>query len=117
MNRRQYLAAVIRLYLEQPDTPHNASRNDWAIAGDLYRLGVEIGDLEHLFRLVDLRRRTGDQPQPIRSLAYYRAALRLLTSDEKEPGYVRYIELRHRRLRRQCSSRETATRSPESRAF
>ena len=117
MKRRQYLAAVIRLYLEQPDTPAKASRNDWAIAGDLYRLGLEISDLEHLFRLVDLRRRAADRPQLIRSLAYYRAALRLLTPDEKEPGYVRYVELRHRQLGRQCSSRETAARSPESRAF
>ena len=116
MKRRQYLAAVIRLYLEQPDTPAKASRNDWAIAGDLHRIGADIAELEHLFRLVDLRRRTAARPQPIRSLAYYRAALRLLTLDEKQPGYVRYVQLRHRQLHRHSSDQETAATSPDSRA-
>ena len=80
MTRRQYLAEVIRLYLEAEETPSRASRRDWAIAGDLYRQGVPVQHLAHAMRIASLRRGFHHHPPlaTVSSLAYYRAILEKL---------------------------------------
>lgn len=102
MNRGQYLEALLSLYLQQPDTPTRASRNDWAIAADFYRRGIALSCLAHAIRLSTLRRyqRSPEEPalQPIRSLAYYRQVLQGLTPDELDPGYVDYVASKHAHL-------------------
>jgi hypothetical protein len=99
MNRRDYLAALLRLYLEQPDTPDVPRRGDWAVAADLYRRGIPLDTFAHAIRLATLRRLQRDPAAPllapIRSLAYYRTALAALTSDDLEPGYVAYVARQH----------------------
>lgn len=99
MKRRDYLAALLRLYLEQPDTPAVLRRSDWAVAADLYRQGISLETLAHAIRLATLRRLQRD-PQdpplaPIRSLAYYRTVLATLTPEDLQPGYVAYVACRH----------------------
>jgi hypothetical protein len=102
MTRDQYLEALLSLYLQQPDTPTRASRNDWAIAADFYRRGIALDSLAHAIRLSTLRRclRSPEEPalQPIRSLAYYRQVLQGLTPDELDPGYVDYLAGKHAQL-------------------
>jgi hypothetical protein len=97
--RRAYLAAAIRLYLQLPGAPRRASRADWAVANTLYRRGVSLETLAHVFRLATLRRHWPTSPlEPIRSLAYYRTVLEHLTPDALDPGYVDYIAYKYRTL-------------------
>ncbi len=118
MRREQYLAEILRLYSEAPDTPSRPSRRDWAIAGRLYRQGVRLDRLAHAIRLATLRRRLGQQAQPeaIHSLAYYHVVLRRLCDDELDPGYVDYVKQRYRLLGLDPQSgTQTADSKPESR--
>jgi hypothetical protein len=98
MNRRDYLAAVIRLYLAQPDAPARASRQDWAAAQHLHTRGVDLADLAHAMRLATLRRLIAANSRPIRSLAYYCNVLDHLGADEHEPAYVDYVARRYAAL-------------------
>ena len=119
MRRKHYLAELLRLYVEAPDTPSRPSRRDWAIAAELYRRGVHLDHLAHAIRLATLRRRLGQQPQrqAIHSLAYYRTVLHRLTDDELYTAYLGYVQRRYHRL---CldslSDTQTADSKPESRA-
>jgi len=98
VTRREYLAEVIRLYLEAEETPARTSRRDWAIAGDLYRHGVPVEHIGHAIRVAALRRRSHRQAtlETIRSLAYYRAVLHGLTPEHLEPDYVAYVARAYR---------------------
>lgn len=98
MNRRQYLSEVIRLYLDAPDTPDRPARNDWAIAGDLFRRGIPLELVAHAIRLATLRRLTNPCPPTVHSLAYYRAVLDRLEPAELDPGYITYVNARYRQL-------------------
>ncbi len=98
-NRRHYLAAVIRLYLDQPGAPPTASRRDWAVAQALYDRGVDLAVFAHAVRLASLRRLTSGSSSPVRCLAYYRSALDQLGPDELDPGYVDYIAHRFAALK------------------
>ncbi len=98
MNRRDYLAAVIRLFLAQPGSPPRASRNDWAAAHDLYACGVDLADLAHAMRLANLRRLAAASCSPVRCLAYYRRVLEQLGTDELDPAYVDYVARRYAAL-------------------
>ena len=108
MNRRDYLAALLRLYREQPDTPDVPRRGDWAVAADLYRRGVPLDTIAHAIRLATLRRLQRDPTAPplapIRSLAYYRSVLATLAPDDLEPGYVAYVARQHARRLDQLST-------------
>ncbi len=98
-DRRDYLAAAIRLYLKQPGAPRRASRPDWAVATTLYNRGVPLETLAHVFRLATLRRaRPGPALEPVHSLAYYRRVLEQLTPEALDPGYVDYVERRYQAL-------------------
>lgn len=91
-DRRAYLAAAIRLYLELPGAPQRASRSDWAAAATLYARGASLETLAHVFRLATLRRARPITPlEPVHSLAYYRRVLDQLTPDALDPGYVQYV--------------------------
>ena len=91
-DRRSYLAAAIRLYLDSPGAPRRASRSDWAVATNLYDRGVPLEILAHVVRLATLRRhRPGTALEPVHSLAYYRRVLDQLTPEALEPGYVDYV--------------------------
>jgi hypothetical protein len=96
MNRRQYLAAVIRLFLAQPDAPARTSRDDWRVAQTLYDRNVDLAHFSHAVRLATLRRLTATRPlTPVRSLAFYRHVLDQLAPDELESGYIDYIATRY----------------------
>ena len=98
MTRSEYLATLLRCYVESPDTPDQPSRRDWAIAADLYRRGVDLAEILHAIRLATLRRHLKGPHPSIHSMAYYRAVLNGLTPDELEPDYVCYVHRRHRLL-------------------
>ena len=120
MRRNEYLAELLRLYLEAPDTPSRPSRRDRTLADHLCRQGVRLDHLAHAIRLATLRRRLGllPQPEPIHSLAYYRTVLERLSAEDLEPGYIDYVQQRYERLGlNPQSDTQTAGSKPESRAF
>ena len=90
MTRSAYVAELLRLYLEAPDTPRRPSRHDRRLAAELHRQSVALEHLAHAIRLASLRRLHRPHP-PIHSLAYYRAVLERLTDDELEDRYVYYV--------------------------
>ncbi len=99
MNRAEYLAEVIRLYLQAPDTPQKARRQDWAIAAHFYTQAIPLEHITHAIRIASLRRHTRDtglgKLEPIHSLAYFRQVLDALQPDALDPGYVQYVSLRY----------------------
>jgi len=93
--RSSYVALVVRLYLDDPDTPAVPSSADWEIAADLFDRNVPIDAIRLAFKLALIRRRhrSSNEPlSPIRSLAYFRAVALNLSAEETEPAFVEYID-------------------------
>ena len=93
-SRSSYLARVVRLYLDDPDTPAVPSTADWEIAADLFERNVPLETIRLAFKLALIRRRrsTNTPLPPIRSLAYFRAVALNLSAEETEPDYVEYVD-------------------------
>ena len=100
MRRDEYLQQVITHYLEAPDTPTKARRNDWAVAATFYQRGILLQDIAHAIRLASLRRYTrepGVPPlEPICSLAYFRRVVETVQREQHEEGYMGYIYWKYR---------------------
>lgn len=102
MNRpadaNSYLAAVITLYLELPETPMRASLADQALARRLERDGVPLKTIESALLLGSLRRliRPQEAPplSPIRSLAYFLPVIEELTENPSPENYLDYLRLK-----------------------
>jgi len=94
-SRSNYLARVIRLYLDDPDTPTIPSKADWEIAADLFASNVPLQNIRIAIKLALIRRRLRSSKTPlppIRSLAYFRAVALNLSAEETEPDYVKYVD-------------------------
>ena len=93
-SRCAYVARVVRLYLDDPDTPAVPSKVDWEIAADLFERNVPLEIIRLAFKLALIRRRrSANKPlPPIRSLAYFRAVALNLSAEESEPEYVEYVD-------------------------
>ena len=93
-SRSSYLARVVRLYLDDPDTPAVPSTADWEIAADLFERNIPLETIRLAFKLALIRRRrsTNTPLPPIRSLAYFRAVALNLSAEETEPDYVEYVD-------------------------
>ena len=93
-SRSAYLARVVRLYLDDPDTPAVPSKADWDIAADLFARNVPLEIIRLAVKLALIRRRrSSNKPlPPIRSLAYFRAVVLNLSTEETKTDYVEYID-------------------------
>ena len=100
LKRDEYLQYVIERYLQAPDTPDKARRNDWAVAAQFFQRGFALSDIEYAIRLASLRRFLRDPKEPpldpIRSLAYFRPVINLVRKQQHDPGYIEYIEIKYR---------------------
>jgi len=71
-----YVAAVLKMYIELPETPSRAGPNDRRAAMDLYDRCIAFPTVEAAMLLASLRRlgRPPDYPplSSIRSLAYFK---------------------------------------------
>lgn len=125
MNHDQasFVARVISLYLDDPDTPELPTTSDWDIARGLFANGISFDTIRLAFWLAFIRRRkTADTTlPPIRSLAYFRAVALNLTPEERDPAYLGYVQRLYNQLRApepapapQISDQNRA-REPESR--
>jgi len=93
-SRSAYVARVVRLYLDDPDTPAVPNTANWEIAADLFERNIPLETIRLAFKLALIRRRrsTNTPLPPIRSLAYFRAVALNLSAEETEPDYVEYVD-------------------------
>ena len=109
--RSAYVAQVIKLFLDDPDTPSMPSSADWQVAAALFERRVPLAKLRLAFQLAFLRRHLRNPAEgplpPVRSLAYFRRVVDNLSEDETHPVYADYIASTYQRIR-QDQPRETA---------
>jgi len=95
-----YVIAVLRLYLDLPETPRRASSYDRAVARSFLERGVAFDVVESallLGSLRRLRRPKGALPlPPVRSLAYFSAVIDEIQQQPLPPAF-------HAHLRRQAA--------------
>jgi hypothetical protein len=95
-----YVAAVVTLYVELPDTPLRASVSDQWLARRLHDDGIPLPVVETALLLASLRRliRPADAPplSPIRSLAYFRPVIDELRAHPTDESYLDYLRLKLR---------------------
>jgi hypothetical protein len=95
-----YVAAVVTLYMDMPDTPMRISASDQWLARHFYQDGVPLETVETALLLGSLRRmiRPADSPRlaPIRSLAYFRPVIEELQENPAPENYREYLRLKLR---------------------
>ncbi len=97
-----YVAAVLVLYVDLPDTPLRATVQDQRQARRLYDRGISLRLVESALLLASLRRlvRPADVPPlpPIRSLAYFQPVVEELLAHPAPDNYLEYLRLKLRRM-------------------
>jgi hypothetical protein len=97
-----YVAAVLVLYADLPDTPLRPSPHDQFLASRWYQQQVPLPVIESALLLASLRRavRPADAPAlpPIRSLAYFQPVITELQRQPLPDGYLDYLRLKLRRV-------------------
>ena len=95
-----YVAAVLTLYVDLPDTPLRASVSDQRQARIWFDRGVPLEAVETALLLACLRRTvrpTDVPPLPrIRSLAYFQPVIEELQEHPAPAGYLQYLRLKLR---------------------
>ena len=97
-----YVATLILLYIDLPDTPLRPGPQDQATARRLFQQGVSLSLAESALLLASLRRliRDSDRPPlaPIRSLAYFHPVIAELQQQPLPDGYVDYLRGKFQKL-------------------
>ncbi|HLJ76642.1 MAG TPA: hypothetical protein VKT75_04480 [Acidobacteriaceae bacterium] len=93
-----YVATLLMLYVDLPDTPLRPGPQDQSTARRLYCQGVPLSLVESALLLASLRRlvRNSDLPPlaPIRSLAYFQPVIAELQQQSLPDGYLNYLRLK-----------------------
>ena len=96
-----YVAAVLALYLDLPDTPLQPSALDHWLARRLQEKAVPLALVESALLLASLRRlvRAADVPPlpPIRSLAYFQPVIAELQHQPPPDHYLHYLRAKLRK--------------------
>ncbi|MDP9114814.1 MAG: hypothetical protein M3O20_14195 [Acidobacteriota bacterium] len=99
-----YLAAILTLYIELPDTPLRASAYDQAFARSLFERGVPLDVVESALLLGSLRRRNRPKEAlplpPVRSLAYFSSVVDEILHQPLPAGYHGYLRSKAHQLLR-----------------
>jgi len=118
IDRDQYVATVLQMYLELPETPSRARPYDRDRASEFYTCEVSLSLIESALLLGSLRRlgRPPESPRlsPIRSLAYFIPVLEELTANPLPNGYLEYLRYKMRKMGGQDIKRQTGTCSNKS---
>jgi hypothetical protein len=95
-----YVAAVLTLYVDLPNTPLRASVPDQRQARIWFDRGIPLEAVETALLLASLRRtlRPTDMPPlpRIRSLAYFQPVIEELQEHPAPDGYLQYLRLKLR---------------------
>lgn len=110
-----YLAAVLLLYTDLPDTPRRANSYDKAVARSLFEQGVPLDIVESALLLGSLRRCVRPQgalPLPrIRSLAYFSPIIDELQRQPMPAEYLDYLRGKARQVfPKTAASQQRSTR-------
>jgi hypothetical protein len=101
-NPALYVAAVLTLYVDLPDTPLRASVPDQRQARIWFDRGVPLELVETALLLACLRRmvRPADVPPlpRIRSLAYFQPVIEELREHPAPAGYLQHLRLKLRNM-------------------
>ena len=94
-----YVAAVVMLYIDLPDTPLRPGPQDQALARRLYEQAVPLELVEAALLLASLRRLIRPNSLPplsrIRSLAYFQPVIAELQQQQQLPErYLEYLRLK-----------------------
>lgn len=91
----EYLSAVLKLYLDLPETPCRVGPHDRKSAAALHARGIKLATVESALLLASLRRlgRPHDLPplSPIRSLAYFFPVIQELLDNPIADDYREYL--------------------------
>ena len=97
-----YVAAVLTLYLDLPDTPLRPSLLDQSLAHKLHEHAVPLPLVESALLLATLRRLSRPSHLPplpkIRSLSYFLPVIEELQQQPLPDGYLEYLRLKLRKL-------------------
>ena len=97
-----YVATLIMLYVDLPDTPLRPTPQDQSVARKLYQQNVPLSLAEGALLLASLRRlvRSSDLPPlaPIRSLAYFQPVITELQLQTLPDGYLDYLRLKFQKM-------------------
>jgi hypothetical protein len=97
-----YVATLIMLYIDLPDTPLRPNPQDQATALRLCQQGVPLSLAEGALLLASLRRwiRDSDRPPlaPIRSLAYFQPVITELQQQPLPAGYLDYLRRKFQKV-------------------
>jgi hypothetical protein len=97
-----YVAAVLTLYLDLPDTPLRPSPLDQSLARKLHEQAVPLSLVEAALLLATLRRRSRPADLPplpkIRSLAYFLPVIEELQQQSLPDAYLDYLRLKLQKL-------------------
>lgn len=103
-----YVANVLMLYVDLPDTPLRATVQDHAVARTLHQKGVPLTVVEAALLLASLRRLSRPAElaplSPIRSLAYFQPVITELQQQPLPNGYLDYLRLKLRNVANQSSA-------------
>lgn len=93
-----YVAAVLMLYIDLPDTPLRPGPQDQALARRLYEQSVPLELVEAALLLASLRRLIRSPSLPplsrIRSLAYFQPVIAELRQQQLPERYLDYLRLK-----------------------
>ena len=93
--QREYVQAVLDLYVTLPATRHAAGRQDRRLAATLYERGSPLGLVRAALLLAAARRtlRGNDAPPlpPVGCLHYFLPVIDELRRSPPDPGYVEYL--------------------------
>ena len=96
-----YIAAVLALYTDLPDTTLRVSASDHLLARRFFEQQLPLTLVETALLLASLRRlaRPADAPplSPIRSLAYFQPVIDELQIHPVDESYLEYLRLKMRR--------------------
>ena len=99
-----YVAAVLTLYADLPDTPLRPSPMDQSVARKLHLEAVPLSLVESALLLATLRRRARSSELPplpkVRSLAYFLPVIAELQLQPLPDGYLDYLRLKLQRVAR-----------------
>jgi hypothetical protein len=97
-NTDGYVADVLKLYLQLPETPSRTNPNDRKNATEWYKRGIKLSTIESAFLLGSVRRltRSPDMPplSPIRSTAYFFPVIQELLDNPIPDDYVAYLRMK-----------------------
>jgi hypothetical protein len=107
-----YVAAVLALYADLPDTPLRHSPMDHSVARKLHQEAVPLPLVESALLLGTLRRLTRSSDLPplpkVRSLAYFLPVIAELQLQPLPDGYLEYLRLK---LQKQQANRPDVQKS------